>query len=211
MFKNRREAGEQLGEALLSYKNEHPLVLAIPRGGVEIAYYVAEALKCDFEVVIVRKLGHPYEPEAAFGAMAEDKSLYLSPWSHKHLNREIIQDVMLREGKEIQRRVETYREGRPLPDMEGRTVVLVDDGIATGSTLFAAIELCVKRKAGKIVVAAPVASLEMYDEFEQHVDEVVILEVLPELFAVSQAYDTFSNLNDRQVMHFLRQKSRSFS
>lgn len=207
MFENRKSAGIQLAEALKDYQAENPVILAIPRGGVEVAYYVAKALECNFSVVISRKLGYPDQPEAAFGAVAEDGSLYLNPQFEGILSREIIERVIQKTKKEIARRVDIYRQGRPLPSLEDRTVILVDDGIATGSTVFAAIELCKKQKAEKIIVAAPISGGHMLQKLARTVDDVIILETPRSFFAVSQGYEEFHNMTDQEVQSYLGEYS----
>lgn len=207
MFKNRKDAGEQLAKALIAFKKKDPLLLAIPRGGVEVGYYVAKILKCDFSLVISRKLGHPEQPEAAVGAVAEDKSLYLNPRIHRMLTKEVIDTLVRKEEKEIRRRIDLYRKGTTLPPIQGRVVIIIDDGIATGSTLFATIELCKKKNASRIVVAAPVSTPDTYDRLLGKVDDVVILETPSDFFAVSQAYEEFSNLTDKEVVQFMERAS----
>ncbi|MGK7368594.1 MAG: phosphoribosyltransferase, partial [Candidatus Halalkalibacterium sp. M3_1C_030] len=157
MFGNRAEAGLQLAKALEVYRNENPLILGIPRGGIIPGVIIAQELDADFSVVITGKLGIPAHPEAAFGAIAEDKSLYLNPMVQEMLSKEVIENVIHKEEKEINRRIKQYRKRKHLPSLENRTIILVDDGIATGSTLFVAIDLCKKQKARKIVVAAPIS------------------------------------------------------
>lgn len=207
-YTDRKGAAEYLAKELRSYKGRNPVILAIPRGGVEVGYYIAKELKCEFDVLVARKLGHPLQPEAAFGAIAEDDSLYLDPWSRKMVTKEIIENVIKREKKEVQRRVKAYRKGKVLPEIMDKTVILVDDGIATGSTLFAAIEYCEKQKVGKIVVAVPVSSPGMYEKLLDRVDEVVIPETPSGFYAVSQAYEQFSNLTDKKVLHFLEKSEK---
>ncbi|MFH5884107.1 phosphoribosyltransferase [Halalkalibaculum sp. DA3122] len=203
MFENRKEAGIELGKALKKYKSARPVVLAIPRGGVEVGYYVARALECDFDVIITRKLGYPQQPEAAFGALAEDGSLYLDPWSNQYLTRDIITNVQAKENKEIQRRILKYRNGKELPSLRNRVVILVDDGIATGATIFAALRMCRKHQSKKIVIAAPVSGLTRLTALEAEADEVVILDKYQYLAAVSQGYRNFTNLSDEAVQRYL--------
>ncbi len=205
MFQNREDAGKQLGRALEKYQQERPLILSIPRGGVEVGYYAALHLECDFDVIIVRKLGHPQQPEAAFGALAEDGSLYLNPWSNKYLTKEIIEKVIKREKKEIQRRIKEYRRGQPLPDLTDRVVILLDDGIATGSTIFAAINMCRTKNPKKVVVAAPVAGIRQARKIASKTAEIVILSKREQFYAVSQAYKNFVNVADKKVIHFMEQ------
>ena len=205
MFLNREDAGNKLAKALKEYKLKHPLVLGIPRGGVEVGYHVAIELNIDFDIIVIRKLGHPQQPEAAFGALAEDGSLYLDPWSKKYLTKDMIENVIAREKKEIRRRIKTYREGEEMPDFKDRTINLVDDGIATGSTVFAAINMCRKLNPRKLIVAAPVSARSQVSKLAVKVDEVVVLDKKRNLMAVSQAYKNFANLSDNEVTHFMDQ------
>lgn len=205
MFNDRKDAGQQLGKALLHYREEDLVILAIPKGGVEIAYYVARSLETDFHIVASRKLRHPSQPELAFGAIAEDKSLYLNPSIRTQLPKQTIESAVEQVEKEIKRQLEKYRKGRPLPSLEGKTVVIVDDGIATGSTLLVTVEMCRKQKVGKLIVAAPVASAHMVQKLQNKADEVVILETPRDFMAVSQAYREFKNLEDRDVLRFLKE------
>lgn len=205
IFRDRKDGGEHLGKALEKYRNRNVLVLGIPRGGVETAFYVARHLNAELSLVVTRKLGYPFNPEAAFGAIAEDGSLFIFDDARQYLSPDAIQRVANRERSEIQRRILALREGKPLPPVKGRTVILVDDGIATGATLFATIELCKKQEAAKIVVAAPVSGDRMEQMLKSKVDEVVILNTPPFYYAVSQGYDSFANLSDKQVLAILNQ------
>lgn len=203
MFANRTDAGKHLAEALKKYRTENPLILAIPRGGVVTGSIVAHELDADFSIIITRKLGLPSHPEMAFGAIAEDKSLYLNPSVREMLSKEVIEDVIRKEEKEITRRINQYRKGKPLPPLKDRNVILVDDGIATGSTLFVAIDLCKKQKAGKIIVAAPVSGKMVYDKLKTKADDVVILEIPEDYYAVSQVYRDFKNLSDKEAIRWI--------
>lgn len=203
MFKDRKDAALQLAEALEKYKDKNAVVLGIPRGGAETAFYVALHLHAEFSLLVSRKLGHPGNPEYAFGAIAEDGSVYLSPTARLELSEETITAVEEEQEKEIERRIKILRKGKPLPELKGRTVILVDDGIATGATIFAAIELCKKRDAGKIVVAAPVSGFDMEEKLLKKVDDVVILEKPDGFYAVSQVYEMFYNLSDDDALEFM--------
>jgi putative phosphoribosyl transferase len=203
MFTDRKDGAEHLAKALSKYKNQHALVLGIPRGGIETAFYVAQALHADLGVLICRKLGAPSNPEAAIGALAEDGSLYLDPDYAYRLSDEELAGIVKEQQEEIRRRIAVYRQNKPLPDLKGRTVILVDDGIATGATLFAAVIMCRHQKAARIVLAAPVSSYQARLAFERQVDEVVILSTPVSYFAVSQAYYSFHNLTDREVLALL--------
>ncbi|MCX7766509.1 MAG: phosphoribosyltransferase family protein, partial [Candidatus Sumerlaeia bacterium] len=141
MFVDRTDAGKKLAKALDSYKNQDVLVLAIPRGGVEIGYQVAKYLNADFSILVARKLPHPDEPEAGFGAIAEDGSLFILEEAERLLPQELIRQLIEVQQREIQRRIQKFRGGKPLPVIKDRTVILVDDGIAMGSTMRSAIML----------------------------------------------------------------------
>ena len=203
MFRDRKDGGEQLAKALEKYGNSNVLVVGIPKGGVETAYYIAKHLNAELSVVITRKLGYPLNPEAAFGAVAEDGSLYISEVAGQTLTSVEMHEVLDVQKQEIQRRIKKLRRGRSLPEMKDRTVILVDDGIATGATLFATIELCKKRKAGKIVVAAPISGARMDTILRSKVDDVIILEKPSFYNAVSQGYENFDNLTDEEALSFL--------
>jgi predicted phosphoribosyltransferase len=204
MFTDRKDAALQLAKALEKYKNKNAVVLGIPRGGAETAFYVALHLNAELSLLVSRKLGHPANPEYAFGAIAEDGSVYLSPSAKQELSEETINMVVDTQKKEIERRITILRKGKPLPELKGRTVILVDDGIATGATIFAAIEMCKNRNAGKIIVAAPVSGYEMEEKLAGKADEVVILEKPEDYYAVSQAYMSFYNLSDEDALKYMQ-------
>lgn len=203
MFADRKDAGEKLGRALEKYRNMNVLILGIPRGGAETAYYVARHLNAELALVITRKLGYPFNPEAAFGAIAEDGSVYISETAKQSLTDEEMNEVLWRQKQEINRRIQKLRRGKPLPEMKGRTIIIADDGIATGATLFATIELCKNQKAQKIVVASPIAGKRMEGILRNMVDEVVILETPTLYSAVSQGYENFYNLTDEEALAFM--------
>lgn len=208
MFENRSEAGLKLAEALKKYRKDNPIVLAIPRGGIIPGVIVSRELNAEFSLVITRKLGLPTHPEAAFGAIAEDKSLYLNPMVQEILSKEMIEKVIRKEEKEIKRRVNQYRKGNPLPPLKDRTIILIDDGIATGSTLFVTIDLCKKQRAGKIIVAAPVSGMKVYEKLKSKTDDLVVLEIQENFNAVSQAYRDFKNLSDKEALQWLNKSIR---
>lgn len=204
MFKDRRDAGRQLAKALERYKGKDVLVLAIPRGGVEVGYQVASHLDADFSLLIARKLPYPNQPEAGFGAVAEDGSTVILDRATRWLSDETVERVVQDQRQEIERRVAVLRHGEPLPDLEGRTVILVDDGIAMGSTMRASIDLCCSEDAREVVVAVPVAGRDVADklggDLDGLVDEIVVLEQ-PEFFrAVAQVYERWYDVPDSEVV-----------
>ena len=203
MFKDRKEAGEKLAKRLEKYKNKRVLVLAIPKGGVEVGYEVAKYLNADFSLVISRKLPLPYNPEAGFGAIAENGSSFIFDWAEKELSKSEIEKIKKQQKSEIKRRIKILRKGKPLPKISGRIVILIDDGLAMGSTMIATIMLCKKKKAKKIIVAVPVAGESVADNIKKMVDEIIILEK-PKFFqAVAQAYENWYDVSDREVLEIM--------
>jgi putative phosphoribosyl transferase len=202
LFVNRKDAGQKLAKQLEHYRDTDALVLGIPRGGVEVAYYVARHLKAELSVIISKKIPLPGQPEYGVGSICEEGTVFLdrrSPLSESELKPEIEQL-----NQEIRRRVLLYREGRKLPQMKGRSVILIDDGIATGVTLVAAILFCKRHNAKKVIVASPVSG-KTYAEELNHADEIVVLNK-PELFyGVGQVYEEFSQLGDAEVISYLKQ------
>lgn len=203
LFENRKEAGIRLGKVLKGEElGGDPLILGVPRGGIEIAYYVARELGSEFSVVVSKKMGYPGNEEYAFGAVAEDGSMYLSDKTGMRLNREIVEKVREEKLKEIARRILTYRNGEPLPIMKGRTVVIADDGIATGATLIPIVEMCKRNGADKVIVAAPVAPSSSVRLFG-HADKMVVLAKPEPFYAVGQFYKDFHAMDDQEIMLLL--------
>lgn len=208
MFKNRKDAGEKLARALEKYRAEKPLILAIPRGGVEVGLQVAKKLGADFSLILARKLPFPDNPEAGFGAIAEDGSTYILGDAFYWLSEDTIETIKEQQITEIRRRIKALREGQPLPEIKGRIIILIDDGIAMGSTMRAAIGLCKNMKARKIVVAAPVAGREVAEEIRRRVDEIIVLETPPYFRAVAEAYENWYDVSDEEVLDLLRERIR---
>ena len=188
----------------MRYKEEHPLVLAIPRGGTEVGYEVAKALDADFDLLIARKLPFPDNPESGFGAVAEDGSLYIIPYYAEILDPSLIASIVEYQKEEIKRRIARLRGGRELTPVEGRTVILVDDGIAMGSTMRAALDYCRRNGTAKVVVAAPVSSPQVKEEFEKIADDVVILSTPPYFRAVAEAYERWYDVSDEEVLQIMQ-------
>jgi putative phosphoribosyl transferase len=208
MFNDRHDAGKQLGAALKHLAGKDILILGIPRGGVEVACQVAEALSAEFSMLVVRKLPFPDNPESGFGAIAEDGSVYLHPEAASWLSQEDIDSIVREQRREIKRRIRVLRGETPLPGMRGRHVVLVDDGIAMGSTMQAAVICCRNLKAQKITVAAPVASPSARRLTAASADEVVTL-LSPHGFrAVADYYENWYDVSDEEVAEILRTVKR---
>jgi predicted phosphoribosyltransferase len=204
MFADRKDAGQKLARALENYREQKPLVLAIPKGGVEVGYEVAKHLGCEFSILIARKLPFPDNPEAGFGAVAEDGSTFINNYAARGLSQHTIDRILKQQRREIKRRIAALRKGRPLPQIADRTVILIDDGIAMGSTMRAGISLCKNKKAGKIVVASPVAGPSTAAELARIVDDVVVLEKPAFFRAVAQAYANWYDVCDEEVIRILQ-------
>ena len=205
-FPDRAEAGRVLGLKLAKYAGAADvIVLGLPRGGVPVAYEVAQALRVPLDVFIVRKLGVPGFEELAVGAIASGGVRVLNEEVANALPNadEIIEAVTQRESVELERREHEYRDGRPAPELQNKTVILIDDGLATGATMRAAVAALRQRGAAKIVVAVPVGPPDTCKEFEEVADEVVCASA-PEFFqAVGQYYEDFSQTSDDEVRELL--------
>ena len=208
MFEDRTDAGKKLATALAKYRGQDVVVLAIPRGGVEVGHQVAKYLGADFSLLVSRKLPYPDNPEAGFGAIAEDGSTYISEQAARWIPAPTVQRIVEEQKRELRRRVQALRGGAELPRIEGRTVILVDDGIAMGSTMRASIELCRNERAGKIVVATPVAGKRVARQIERLVDELIILEMPPSFRAVAQVYRNWYDVSDHEVLQTLEKWRR---
>jgi putative phosphoribosyl transferase len=204
-FQDRIDAGQILANKLTKYADQKPLVLGLPRGGVPVAFEVAKALKAPLDVYIVRKLGVPGHEELAMGAIATGDVRVLNQGviDPLQISEEAIETETRKEKEELKRREALYRGGRPTLDVTNRTVLLIDDGIATGSTIKAAIAALKKQKAGRIIVGVPVAPPSTIEELRKEVDEVVCVST-PEFFmAISLWYDEFPQTTDDQVRELL--------
>jgi len=205
-FKDRVEAGQILANKLTKYADQNPLVLALPRGGLPVAFEVAKTLKAPLDVYIVRKLGVPGQEELAMGAIATGGVRVLNQpvVDSLQISEEEIETETRKEQAELTRREELYRAGRPPLDVSKRTVILVDDGIATGSTIKAAIAALKKQDVGRIIVGVPVAPLATVEELKKQVDEVVCVSTPEFFYAISLWYDEFPQITDDEVREFLK-------
>lgn len=205
-FQNRTEAGQLLADRLMKYAHRPDvLVLALPRGGVPVACEVAQALNAPLDVFVVRKLGVPGQEELAMGAIASGGVCVLNDEAVEALNipEVVIEEVAAREQLELERRERAYREDRPATEIKGRTVILVDDGIATGSTMRAAVAAVRQLKAARIVVAAPTAALSTVREMRPEVDEIVTVMTPADFGGVGRWYGDFTQATDREVRELL--------
>jgi predicted phosphoribosyltransferase len=205
-FRDRREAGRLLAQRLAAYANRPDVVvLALPRGGVPVAYEVARALHVPLDVFLVRKLGLPGHEEFAMGAVASGGLRVLNRDVVEQLKipAQVIDAVVQRELQELERRERAYRGDRPFPEVRGKTVILVDDGLATGSTMRAAAEALRQQGPARLVVAVPAGSRETCDEFRAEVDEIVCGIMPDPFYAVGLWYDDFSQVTDDEVREIL--------
>jgi len=206
LFRDRKEAGQLLAAKLAAYANRPDvLVLALPRGGVPVAYEVARALKAPLDVFIVRKLGLPGHEEFAMGAVATGGVRVLNDEIVRALRipEYLIDKVVAKEEQELARREHLYRGNRPPPDVRGRTVILVDDGLATGATMLAAIKALQQQQPARIVVAVPTAAPETCEQLRAEVDDVICA-ITPQPFhAVGLWYQDFSQTTDEEVRNLL--------
>jgi len=206
ILRDRQEAGRRLGERLGRFRDQNPVVLAIPRGGVVVAAEVARQLGAPLDVLIVRKIGAPANPEYGLGAIAEGGVRLLDESRVKesgYTDRDL-EPVIRRELRELDRRVQRYREGRPPIELRGRTVILVDDGVATGGTVRAGIRALRARHVARIVLALGVCPPETFSQLRREVDDLVVLRVPSYFFAVGEWYRNFGQVEDAEVCRLLR-------
>jgi len=211
MFKNRFEAGSQLAELLEDYARKETCLLAIPRGGIQIGHPIAQHLKKPLDVIIPRKIPCPDNPELALGAVTIDGEI--------DINQQLVAELGLTLGDierltspvqaEIRRRLAVYRGNKPSPDLRGKNVILIDDGLATGYTMMAGIKSVRRESPERVVVAVPVSPASTYERVHESVDELVVLHLGPDrFFAVSSFYENFRDLSDEQLVQLLEQCNR---
>lgn len=207
-FFDRYEAGKILAEHLKSYvKKSNTIVLALPRGGVPVAYEIAKALSIPLDVFIVRKLGVPGHEEFAMGAIATGGTIVFNEEIVRELNisKSAIDQVIQLEKQELRRRESTYRDNRrPFPILKDKTIILVDDGIATGATMRAAIKALRQQKPASIIIAVPVAEFSICIEMEELVDKIICPLRPYQLYAVGAWYENFSQTSDEEVFELLK-------
>jgi predicted phosphoribosyltransferase len=206
-FKNRSEAGQKLARALSNYKDQHPVILALPRGGVPVAAEVAAALGAPLDLILVRKIGVPFQPELAMGAVVDGGAPIIVR------NEDVVQSAGIDETQfkavcdgelaEIERRRQRYLGGRERVDVVGRTAVVIDDGIATGATMRAALRATRMRNPTKLVLAVPVAPSESIVEMREEADEVICLEDHEFFGAIGYYYADFRQISDEEVIEIL--------
>lgn len=206
VFKDRVDAGKLLAQQLLEYKDKpEVIVLGLPRGGVVTAFEIAKILDVPLDIVVPRKIGAPLNPELAVAAIAEDGSIIINDQLMNNLGLQLddLQDLITTEKQEAARRMKLYRIGRPPLELAGKTVILVDDGIATGATMRAAISSVRSRGAKSIVVAVPVAPPDAIEEIRSEVEDLVCLFMTENFLGIGDFYDEFSQTKDQEVIDLM--------
>ncbi len=211
-FENRQHAGRMLAEKLQKFVAENPLLLALPRGGGPVAAEIAHHLNLPLEVLIVRKIGSPYNSELAVGALCEGAEPLYNDYllSQLGLTPDDLNSTVRQETKEIDRQLKEFRQNQHLPKLAKRTVILVDDGLATGATMLSAIQCLKKKGCKKIIVAAPVASSLMAQSIRKKVSEVVTVEERSDLWSIGRWYEDFTPVADADVKQLLVNFKRPF-
>ena len=201
MFANRESAGSQMAQRLNDFKGKNAVVLGIPRGGVVVGAEVAKELGLPLSVIIPRKIGAPGNPELAIGAVAGEGITFLNQRIIKTLgvSEQFLQDEIQRQVREIKRREENYLQGYGQVEIQGKIAIVVDDGIATGSTAIVALRAVKKQNPEKVILAVPVAPLDANKLLEDEADEVIVLDTPPVFYAVGQFYESFEQTTDEEV------------
>jgi predicted phosphoribosyltransferase len=205
-FADRREAGRLLAARLLDERDEDPVVVALPRGGVPVAREIAPALGAPLEILAVRKLGAPHNPEYGIGAVAEDGTGVIDSEAIEilRIGNRTVEEIVARETEELHRRVLAYRGARPPLELRGRTAIVVDDGVATGVTDTAALRAVRKQGPRRTILAVPVCAPDSLRRLRREADEIVCLQTPELLYGVGQWYRDFSQVSDDEVIETLR-------
>lgn len=206
LFRDRGEAGRLLATEVVDYDFPNPIVVALPRGGVPLAYEIAKMLQAPLRVLITRKLGSPQNPELGVGAISEESVVVLNDHLLQalHVTDSQLQPIMTKERQELERRKFAYRDKEALPSFADKTVILVDDGIATGYTMLAAVEAAQNKDAQAIVIAVPVSAEDTAQQLEREVDVFICLHLARDLEAIAQYYEMFDQVSDAQVVELLK-------
>lgn len=204
MFKDRRDAGEQLAIALKAYQDKNPLIFALPRGGVPVAYPVAKAFHVPLHVWVARKIGAPFNPEYGVGAISHGIEIFDErALSQLKLSHDDLQDTVVRETIEMKRRVQLYGTKISPATIQGRLVIVIDDGLATGITAEAALKSIAQLKPSHLILAVPVGARSTIKRLEAFVDEIICLKIPHDFRAVGEFYNNFSQTTDAEVLQLL--------
>ena len=207
-FTNRHEAGKKLAERLKKYKGKRDaIVLGIPRGGMEVAFEVAKELKVPLSVLVTKKIGYPSDPEFAIGAVGPEGHYSISEGYAAEAGEDYIKNTVKELSKEIGRRYKKYTKGK-IPGLKNKIVILVDDGLATGFTMMAAIEYAKSQKPKKIIVAVPVAAQDSFEKAKKSADEIICLHIPMFFGSVGSFYQEFQQLEDKDVKHYLKEAKK---
>lgn len=213
LFQNRTIAGQMLVEKLTNYTNRSDvIVLGLPRGGVPVAFEVAQALKAPLDVLVVRKLGVPEQEELAMGAIAVGGVRIINQYiiNSLKISEEKIARVAAQEERELERREHLYRGDRPFPDLQKRTVIIVDDGLATGATMWAAVASVRQQHPARIIIAVPVAAPATCRELQTRVDEILCVTTPEPFYSVGLWYKDFPQTTDAQVRELLEKAQKNY-
>lgn len=213
LYKDRYDAGKQLAQELLQYKNENPVIIALPRGGVLLGYEAAKMLHAPLDIIVARKLGAPFHPEFGFGAIAPNgvKIINAESVEYLRLSKDEINEIIENETLEMNRRIQLYRKNSPPIDLHNKTVIVVDDGLATGVSTKAAVMSIKKMKPQKIILAVPVSPVNTANAFRQEVDEFICLNEFSDFFAVGAYYDNFEQITDEEVITLIQKAKENIS
>lgn len=206
VFKNREEAGKKLSVKLRAFqKKKNLIVLAIPRGGLVVGKQLAQALSCPLDIIVTKKIGAPGNPELAIGAVGlMGEPVINEELAHKvGADEEYLQKEIASRQAEIERRIKEYRGGKPAPNLKNKIVIITDDGVATGATMEAAVEVVRQQEPKKIIVAIPIIARDSLKKLEEKADEVIYLDAPLMFFAVGQFYQEFGQVSDKEVKEIL--------
>jgi predicted phosphoribosyltransferase len=207
IFKDRHEAGQRLAEKLKEYKNKKDIiVLGIPRGGVEVAFEVAKRLKATLNIVVTKKIGHPFEAEFAIGAVSPGNYIVDEKYGDE-AGKDYIKNTVKEMNKEIKRRYRAYTKGK-MPEIKNKIIIVVDDGLATGFTMLAAIKYARSKNPKKLIVAIPVAAQDSFEKVKEASDEIICLHIPSFFGAVGSFYREFMQLEDREVKSYLEESKK---
>lgn len=204
IFKDRVDAGRRLARALISYKGQDVVVYALPRGGVVLGAEIARVLDAPLDLIVVRKVGHPLSPEYAIAAVAEDGHTAMNRLEVNSIDKQWFDESVRIEQQEARRRRELYTRGRTAIPATDKVAILVDDGLATGLTMFAAVQEVRHSRPQKVVVAVPVAPPKTVQELKEVVDDVLALYVTPDFGAIGSFYLRFGQISDEEVIELMK-------